>query len=83
MKVFPLLFGHQHMPLRYSKKISMSKTVCDIWFCVLSRKRILLLHSLKSFLRSVLACVATHKSRQKIPSHFGNLVLVHELSFKK
>ena len=64
---------HQHMPLRYRKKISASETVCELQFYVLSRKRvILLLYSLKSFLRSVLLCVATHRSRQKKPLHFAN-----------
>ena len=37
MKVFPLLCGHQHMPLRYRNKVSASETVCELWFCVLSR----------------------------------------------
>ena len=53
MKVFPLLCGHHHMPLRCRNKILASETVCESRFCVLSRKRILLLYSLKSFLRPV------------------------------
>ena len=44
----------------YRKKISASETVCELRFSVLSRKRILLLYSIKSFLRLVLVCVATH-----------------------
>ena len=32
----------------------------------------LLLYSQKSFLRPVLACVASHRSRQKKPLHFAN-----------
>ena len=39
MKVFPLLCDQQHMPLGYRKKISASETVCELRFCVLSRKR--------------------------------------------
>ena len=87
MKVFPLLCGRQHMPLRYRNKISASETVCELRFCVLSRKRVLLLYSLKSFLRPVLACVATHRSRQKKPLNFANRISIHdgihELLFKK
>ena len=78
MKVFPLLSGHQHMPLQYRNKISASETVCELRFCVLSRKRILLLYSLKSFLRPVLACMAIHRSRQKKPLHFANWISIHD-----
>ena len=55
------------------------KTVCALRFCVLSRKRILLLYSLKSNgVRPVLACVATHRFRQKKPLHFSNWISIHD-----
>ena len=38
----------QVVPLRYRKKFSASETVCELQFCVLPRKRVLLLYSLKS-----------------------------------
>ena len=67
------LCGHQHMPLQYKKKISVTKTVCELRFCVKKTTIvILLLYSQKSFLCRVLACVASHRSRQKKPLHFAN-----------
>ena len=64
------LCGHQHMLLQYKKKISVTKTVCELRFCVKETTIvILLLYSQKSFLCRVLACVASHRSRQKKPDH--------------
>ena len=53
----PVVVWPLAMPLRYRKKISASETICELRFCVLSRKRILLLYSLKSVLPGILTCV--------------------------
>ena len=68
----PVVWQPAHAITIQKKDLGASETVCQSQFCVLSRKRILLLYSLKSFLLPVLACVATHRSRQKKPSHFAN-----------
>ena len=70
-----VLCGHRHMPLQYRKRTSSSETVCELQFDVLLVKKttvVLLLYYRKSSLCKVLACVATHTSRQERPSHFAN-----------
>ena len=67
----PVLVWPPAHSVSIQKKISVSKTVYELRFCVLLRKRSLLLYAPKSFLRPVLAC-DLDRSRQKKPSHFAN-----------
>ena len=62
----------QHIPLRYGKKISANETVCYGFVCCQETGSYFTSVFPKVVPSPSLACVATHRSRQKNPLHFAN-----------
>ena len=73
--------GHQHMPIQKEDLSDWSSLWVTVLCVVKKTKVTLLLCSLKSFLCTVLGCVASQTSIQKKSLHFANWMSIHELFF--